>query len=182
MRRLEREIKEVEAGTRERLGEEWPSRARGGHRAISMRCSMASARVSGVIATRWAISRTVSRRRSPSCASRWVGVGNAGKAALDSEIDRMSGIIEHQMKRAATSGGVLLGQAPVDVAPRGCRAARRVAQGLRRQGHVARNGDRAGRAVHRRSRRSHRAARQSARQRLQVVPFAGAHRSRDRAG
>ena len=29
----------------------------------------------------------------------------------------MSGIIEHQMKRAAASGGVLLGQAPVDVAP-----------------------------------------------------------------
>jgi signal transduction histidine kinase len=29
----------------------------------------------------------------------------------------MSGIIEHQMKRAAASGGVLLGQAPVNVAP-----------------------------------------------------------------
>ena len=29
----------------------------------------------------------------------------------------MTEIIEHQMKRAATSGGVLLGQAPVDVAP-----------------------------------------------------------------
>ena len=42
---------------------------------------------------------------------------NASKAALDGEIDRMSGIIEHQMKRAAASGGVLLGQAPVDVAP-----------------------------------------------------------------
>ncbi len=36
---------------------------------------------------------------------------------LNAEIDRMSGIIEHQMKRAAASGGVLLGQAPVDVAP-----------------------------------------------------------------
>ena len=33
------------------------------------------------------------------------------------EIERMTGIIEHQMKRAAASGGVLLGQAPVDVAP-----------------------------------------------------------------
>src|SRR5262249_46371518 len=39
------------------------------------------------------------------------------KDALNAEIDRMSGIIEHQMKRAAASGGVLLGQAPVDVAP-----------------------------------------------------------------
>ena len=32
------------------------------------------------------------------------------------EIDRMSGIIEHQLKRAAASGGALLGQAPVEVA------------------------------------------------------------------
>jgi len=36
--------------------------------------------------------------------------------ALGGEIDRMSGIIEHQLKRAAASGGALLGQAPVDVA------------------------------------------------------------------
>ncbi len=39
-----------------------------------------------------------------------------GSGALESEIDRMSGIIEHQLKRAAASGGALLGQAPVDVA------------------------------------------------------------------
>jgi two-component system, OmpR family, sensor histidine kinase PhoQ len=41
--------------------------------------------------------------------------GEAAKGALNTEIDRMNGIIEHQMKRAAASGGVLLGQAPVDV-------------------------------------------------------------------
>ena len=47
-----------------------------------------------------------------------LGAGDTvSKEALNVEIDRMSGIIEHQMKRAATSGGVLLGQAPVDVAP-----------------------------------------------------------------
>jgi two-component system sensor histidine kinase PhoQ len=36
---------------------------------------------------------------------------------LGTEIDRMSGIIEHQLKRAAASGGALLGQAPVEFAP-----------------------------------------------------------------
>jgi two-component system sensor histidine kinase PhoQ len=47
-----------------------------------------------------------------------LGTGDSpGKQTLNGEIDRMSGIIEHQMKRAAASGGVLLGQAPVDVAP-----------------------------------------------------------------
>jgi two-component system, OmpR family, sensor histidine kinase PhoQ len=41
----------------------------------------------------------------------------ASEAVLNPEIDRMSGIIEHQLKRAAASGGALLGQAPLDVAP-----------------------------------------------------------------
>jgi two-component system sensor histidine kinase PhoQ len=36
---------------------------------------------------------------------------------LNAEIDRMTDIIEHQMKRAVTSGGVLLGQQPADLAP-----------------------------------------------------------------
>jgi two-component system sensor histidine kinase PhoQ len=36
---------------------------------------------------------------------------------LGGEIDRMSGIIEHQLKRAAASGGALLGAAPVELAP-----------------------------------------------------------------
>jgi two-component system sensor histidine kinase PhoQ len=44
-------------------------------------------------------------------------VAQPARVALDTEIERMSGIIEHQMKRAAASGGALLGQAPVDVAP-----------------------------------------------------------------
>jgi two-component system, OmpR family, sensor histidine kinase PhoQ len=44
-------------------------------------------------------------------------VAPPAKGALDTEIERMTGIIEHQMKRAAASGGALLGQAPVDVAP-----------------------------------------------------------------
>jgi two-component system sensor histidine kinase PhoQ len=35
---------------------------------------------------------------------------------LGLEIDRMTGIIEHQLQRAAASGGALIGQAPVEVA------------------------------------------------------------------
>ncbi len=36
-------------------------------------------------------------------------------ATFGAEIDRMKDIIAHQLKRAAASGGALLGQAPVDV-------------------------------------------------------------------
>src|SRR5215470_9316722 len=42
--------------------------------------------------------------------------GTTAGATVGAEIDRMTGIIEHQLKRAAASGGALLGQAPVDVA------------------------------------------------------------------
>ena len=39
----------------------------------------------------------------------------ASAATLGAEIDRMKDIIAHQLKRAAASGGALLGQAPIDV-------------------------------------------------------------------
>jgi two-component system sensor histidine kinase PhoQ len=41
---------------------------------------------------------------------------NAPSGPLGTEIDRMTDIIEHQLKRAAASGGALIGQAPVEVA------------------------------------------------------------------
>ncbi len=45
-------------------------------------------------------------------------VGSASSARIiGAEIDRMAGIIDHQLKRAAASGGALLGQAPVAVEP-----------------------------------------------------------------
>jgi two-component system sensor histidine kinase PhoQ len=116
MRRLEREIKEVEAGERDKLGEEWP---------------VELAPVTGNLNALLEGERTRIRRyrdtlgnlahslKTPLAVMRQsLGTGGAaGKDALNAEIDRMTGIIEHQMKRAATSGGVLLGQAPVDVAP-----------------------------------------------------------------
>jgi two-component system sensor histidine kinase PhoQ len=40
----------------------------------------------------------------------------AQRQVLDTQIDKMTSIIEHQMQRAAASGGQLLGNAPVDVA------------------------------------------------------------------
>jgi two-component system, OmpR family, sensor histidine kinase PhoQ len=116
MRRLEREIKEVEAGTRERLGEEWPNELAAvtsnlnalleGERARIRRYRDTLGNVAHSLKTPLAVMRqTLGASQNPS------------SQVLDAEIERMNGIIEHQMKRAATSGGVLLGQAPVDLAP-----------------------------------------------------------------
>jgi two-component system sensor histidine kinase PhoQ len=116
VRRLELEIKEVEAGTREHLGEAWP-------RELAAVTSNLNALLDGertrIRRYRDTLGNLAHSLKTPLAVMRQtLGTGElGGKAALNAEIDRMNGIIEHQMKRAAASGGVLLGQAPVDVAP-----------------------------------------------------------------
>jgi two-component system sensor histidine kinase PhoQ len=115
VRRLEREIKEVEAGTRQQLGEGWPSEL------IAVTSNL-NALLEGertrIRRYRDTLGNLAHSLKTPLAVMRQsLGMGEASiKASLNTEIDRMSGIIEHQMKRAAASGGVLLGQAPVSVA------------------------------------------------------------------
>jgi two-component system, OmpR family, sensor histidine kinase PhoQ len=116
MRRLEREIKEVEAGTRERLDDEWPTE-------LIVMASNLNALLEGERARikryRDTLGNLAHSLKTPLAVMRQsLGSGQPqNRQALDAEIERMNGIIEHQMKRAATSGGVLLGQAPVALAP-----------------------------------------------------------------
>jgi two-component system sensor histidine kinase PhoQ len=115
VRRLEREIKEVEAGTREHLGDAWP-------RELSAVTSNLNALLDGertrIRRYRDTLGNLAHSLKTPLAVMRQsLGTGDSpGKTVLNAEIYRMSGIIEHQMKRAAASG-VLLGQAPVDVSP-----------------------------------------------------------------
>ena len=117
VRRLEREIKEVEAGNREQLGEAWP-------RELAAVTSNLNALLEGersrIKRYRDTLGNLAHSLKTPLAVMRQALGGSQDKersGALNTEIDRMNGIIEHQMKRAATSGGVLLGQAPVEVAP-----------------------------------------------------------------
>jgi len=116
MRRLETEIKQVEAGTRERLGDDWPEE-------LSPVTSNLNALLEGermrIKRYRDTLGNLAHSLKTPLAVMRQAlaQLGAEPRRTLDGEIDRMSGIIEHQMKRAAASGGALLGQAPVDVAP-----------------------------------------------------------------
>jgi two-component system sensor histidine kinase PhoQ len=117
VRRLEREIKEVEAGSRDHLGEAWP-------RELAAVTSNLNALLEGermrIKRYRDTLGNLAHSLKTPLAVMRQALGGSQDRersSALNNEIDRMSGIIEHQMKRAAASGGVLLGQAPVDVAP-----------------------------------------------------------------
>jgi len=116
MRRLEREIKDVEAGKRETLGDNWP-------RELTAVTSNLNALLDGerqrIKRYRDTLGNVAHSLKTPLAVMRQTlgGVDDGAKRALNAEIDRMTDIIEHQMKRAVTSGGVLLGQQPVDVAP-----------------------------------------------------------------
>jgi two-component system sensor histidine kinase PhoQ len=116
MRRLEREIKDVEAGRRESLGDAWP-------RELTAVTSNLNALLDGerqrIKRYRDTLGNLAHSLKTPLAVMRQSlgNVDDGTKRALDMEIGRMSDIIEHQMKRAVTSGGVLLGQQPVDLAP-----------------------------------------------------------------
>ena len=120
VRRLEREIKEVEAGTREQLGEAWPRELAAVTGNLNAMLDSERTRIRRYRDTLGNLAHSL---KTPLAVMRQTlnmgsSAGDAsGKTALNQEIDRMIGIIEHQMKRAAASGGVLLGQAPVDIAP-----------------------------------------------------------------
>jgi len=115
VRRLEREIHEVEEGRSDTLGTGYPRELSGVATNLNALLVGERKRVSRYRDTLGNLAHSLKTPLAVlrSAASTEQG---AGGEALESEIDRMSGIIEHQLKRAAASGGALLGQAPIDVA------------------------------------------------------------------
>jgi two-component system sensor histidine kinase PhoQ len=116
MRRLVREIKDVEAGRREQLSDHWPQELSAVTGNLNALIEAERTRIKRYRDTLGNLAHSL---KTPLAVMRQSlqEVAQPARVALDTEIERMSGIIEHQMKRAAASGGALLGQAPVDVAP-----------------------------------------------------------------
>ncbi|MCB1625875.1 MAG: GHKL domain-containing protein, partial [Pseudomonadales bacterium] len=115
VRRLEQEIKAVESGQRDQLGTAWP-------RELVAVTTNLNALLEGertrIRRYRDTLGNLAHSLKTPLAVMRSSieGVSRTSQTdALSGEIDRMSGIIEHQMRRAATSGGRLLGTAPCSV-------------------------------------------------------------------
>jgi two-component system sensor histidine kinase PhoQ len=116
VRRLEKEIHAVEEGSRETLGTGYPRELSGvatnlnallvGERRRVTRYRDTLGNLAHSLKTPLAVMRSTLSACTPPT-----------NQVMGGEIDRMTGIIEHQLKRAAASGGALLGQAPVDVGP-----------------------------------------------------------------
>ena len=109
VRRMEREIHEVEEARRESLGGGYPRELAGVAGNLNALLIGERKRVARYRDTLGNLAHSL---KTPLADMRAEGAS----ATVSTEIDRMSGIIDHQLKRAAASGGALLGQAPVEVA------------------------------------------------------------------
>jgi two-component system sensor histidine kinase PhoQ len=116
VRRMEREIHEVEEGRSEMLGGGYPRELSGVATNLNTLLIGERKRVARYRDTLGNLAHSLKTPLAVMRAALATGNGSS-QSVLNPEIDRMSGIIEHQLKRAAASGGALLGQAPVDVAP-----------------------------------------------------------------
>jgi two-component system, OmpR family, sensor histidine kinase PhoQ len=108
VRRMEREIHEVEEARRESLGAGYPRELAGVAGNLNALLIGERKRVARYRDTLGNLAHSL---KTPLAVMRAEGAS----ATVSAEIDRMSGIIDHQLKRAAASGGALLGQAPVEV-------------------------------------------------------------------
>ena len=113
VRRMEREIHEVEEGRSATLGGGYPRELSGV--AGNLNALLAGER-KRVARYRDTLGNLAHSLKTPLAVMRASLPDDGQRAPISTEIDRMAGIIEHQMKRAAASGGALIGQAPVDLA------------------------------------------------------------------
>ena len=115
MRRMEREIHEVEEGALQALGESYPRELAGVAHNLNTLLSGERRRVARYRDTLGNLAHSL---KTPLAVIRSaLSAATPDPAAIGAEVDRMASIVEHQLKRAAASGGALIGQAPVDVAP-----------------------------------------------------------------
>ncbi|HEX5462116.1 MAG TPA: ATP-binding protein [Steroidobacteraceae bacterium] len=117
LRRLEREIHEVEEGRSEMLGSGYPRELSGVARHLNALLVGERKRVARYRDTLGNLAHGLKTPLAVMRSALSSDVGSDGvRRTIGTEIARMTDIIEHQLKRAAASGGALLGQAPVAVA------------------------------------------------------------------
>ena len=115
VRRLEQEIAEVDSGRRAELGAGFPRELSGVARSLNALLRSERARIARYRDT---LGNLAHGLKTPLAVMRAaLSGGSAQHATLDHEIDRIARIVDHQLQRAATSGGVTLGQQTVPVAP-----------------------------------------------------------------
>jgi two-component system sensor histidine kinase PhoQ len=127
LRRLAREIRAVERSEREQLDDRWPSELHGVVANLNTLLQAERTRITRYRDTLGNLAHSLKTPLAVLRASFTRGNPDATEAAIkvvNEQVDRMGAIVEHQLRRAQTSGGVSVGQQAVEVLP--------IAQDLRR--------------------------------------------------
>jgi two-component system sensor histidine kinase PhoQ len=115
IRRLELEIAEVDRGQSAQLGTAYPRELAGVARSLNALLRSEQRRI---LRYRDTLGNLAHSLKTPLAVMRAGLAGGAEqRGSVDQEIDRIAQIIDHHLKRAATSGGVAVGQGAVAVAP-----------------------------------------------------------------
>ncbi len=110
VRRLEQEIGAVEAGQAQALGGAYPRELAGVTRGMNALLESERNRIARYRDTLGNLAHSL---KTPLAVMR----ANPDSSAIQTEIDRMAQIVDHQLKRAAAGGGTTLGQASVPLLP-----------------------------------------------------------------
>lgn len=115
VRRLEREIGEVERGDRERLGEHYPRELTGVAANLN---ALLGAERQRIARYRDTLGNLAHGLKTPLALMRTaLSQGGDVRGHVDREIDRIAQIVDHQLQRAAAGGAATIGLAPVPVLP-----------------------------------------------------------------
>ena len=177
LQRLERQVREVEAGERTSLTGNYPSELVGLAANLNALIETERRRLTRY---RHTLDDLAHSLKTPLAAMRtllseWKSGGSGGPTdALQRELERMDQRVSYQLRRARASGATGLGTEPAPVAPIVEDLKQTPRQGLSREASDLRAQARPSGVVSRRSGRLDRDSRQPDGQRLQVLPLAGA--------
>lgn len=115
LRRLASQIHAVERGERERLDEKWPAELTG---VVANLNTLLTAERMRISRYRDMLGNLAHSLKTPLAVLRASFTpGSAGASQVNAQVDRMSAIVEHQLRRAATSGGASVGKQAVPLLP-----------------------------------------------------------------
>ncbi len=127
LRRLERQIVSVERGEREQLDDRWPDELKG---VVANLNTLLAAERTRIARYRDTLGNLAHSLKTPlavlraSFSAGAPGTTDVANKLVNEQVERMGVIVEHQLRRAVTSGGTSVGAQAIEVLP--------VAQDLRR--------------------------------------------------
>ena len=126
LRRMSREITAIEKGSRESLGDAYPRELEGVTRGLNTLLRAERQRMDRYRTTMDDLAHSL---KTPIAGLRTeLGTGTPDKAVLRDQVDRMQGVVDYQLRRAAATGPRSLAARPVLLAP----ISRDIAAGLRK--------------------------------------------------